>query len=114
MSERKGGCPATGKVMHWTRKQARDFIKRHHYKNHQAYRCEHCNYFHVGGEHGTGSRIEHRTGIGMTPIPDAARALGVSQTVIRLLIKSGKSRGDDDGINSQDLERIQQAMWRQA
>lgn len=113
MNERKGGCTTTGKRQFWTRKNAKEFIRWHHYKNHQAYKCEHCGYFHIGGEHSEQSRIAHRTGIGMTPIPDAARMLAVSQTVIRLIIQSGKAHGNDQAIRTEDLTQLQEAMYRQ-
>lgn len=113
MNERKGACPASGKRQFWTRKEAKEFIRWHHYKNHQAYKCETCSWYHVGGEHSEQSRIAHRTGIGMTPISDAARMLAVSQTVIRLIIQSGKARGTNEAIHTQDLTRLQEAMYRQ-
>lgn len=112
MSNRNGACTETGKRMFWSRADAKQFIRQHHYKNHQAYRCEACNWYHVGGQHGVKSRIAHREGMHLTPIPDAARMLGVSQSIVRLIIASGKADGNDDGIRTQDLEELQKAMWR--
>lgn len=115
MSEhaRRGGCPATGKAQYWSRREAKDAIKRHHHKNMMAYKCDSCRFFHVGGRHGETSRIAHREGLHTTPIPDAARMLGVTQTVVRLIITSGKARGNDTSIHTDDLNQLIQLTWRQ-
>lgn len=113
MSDRKGGCPTTGKRQFWSRKEAKEFMRRHHYKNHQAYKCDGCRFFHVGGEHSEQSRIAHREGIGTTPINDAARMLAVKPSVIHLIIQSGKARGNNTSIRTEDLTRLKEAMYRQ-
>ncbi|MFJ5106783.1 MULTISPECIES: hypothetical protein [unclassified Glutamicibacter] len=112
MSERRGGCPTTGKAMFTTRNQAKQFRRRKEYRDQHIYKCTHCGYFHMGGTHGEQSRHAHRNGIGMTPIPEAAQMLAVSQTVIRLIIQSGKAHGDDNNIRTEDLNKLQKAMYQ--
>jgi len=112
MNQRRGGCPTTGKAMFWTRDQAKQFKRRHEYRNLTIFKCADCGYFHLGGNHGEQSRHAHRNGIGMTPIPEAARMLAVSQQVIRLIIQSGKAHGDSDNIRTTDLTQLQEAMYR--
>lgn len=111
-----GVCQTTGKRNYATHKEAKAARRRLRDNigvgGTDTYLCA-CGFHHVGGRHGEQSRIAHRTTLGTTPIREAAQQLGVNIRIIRLIIESGKARGNQNTINTQDLNQIQQRMWEQ-
>lgn len=88
-----GRCPATGKIKYASRADAKRVRERNPvFRDKRPYVCDDCQHVHLGGEHGTQSRAEHRSGnvVGDTmSVTMAAEELNVSTELMGQLIQAG-------------------------
>lgn len=117
-----GRCETTGKIKYASRADAKKVRERNPtFRDKRPYLCPDCNHVHLGGQHGTQSREDHRAGqvTGSTvSVRMAANGLCMSAEKFEMVIAAGAvdvHRGDHGQwrVPTTEVERLKKLTWKE-
>lgn len=108
-----GTCPDTGKRQYATRKHARKARQVHSHTRGAPYRCDYCDYFHLGRYKQQKTRDGYRdTAPDLIEVTALAEQLDVAPQTLRVALKGLSIPVTNDRAPADTLDRLKALTYR--